>query len=65
MYSSLVMLSLLEILKLKIVHVDPAKVSKIIVNESTGKTPEQYVIRDINFNFRSLVATTAIKQQET
>ena len=39
-------------------HVDPAKVSKIIVNESTGKTPEQYVIRDINFNFRSLVATT-------
>ena len=42
----------------KMFHVDPAKVSKIIVNESTGKTPEQYVIRDINFNFRSLVATT-------
>jgi len=42
----------------KLFHVDPAKVSKIIVNESTGKTPEQYVIRDINFNFRSLVATT-------
>tara|TARA_B100001057_G_scaffold38839_1_gene34991 strand:+ start:5321 stop:7033 length:1713 start_codon:yes stop_codon:yes gene_type:complete len=42
----------------KLFHVDPAKVSKIIVNESTGKTPEQYVVRDINFNFRSLVATT-------
>ena len=42
----------------KLFHVDPAKVSKIIVNESTGKTPEQYVIRDINFNFKSLVATT-------
>ena len=42
----------------KLFHVDPAKVSKIIVNESTGKTPAQYVIRDINFNFRSLVATT-------
>ena len=42
----------------KLFHVDPAKVSKIIVNESTGKTPEQYVVRDINFNFRNLVATT-------
>ena len=38
----------------KLFHVDPAKVSKIIVNESTGKTPEQYVVRDINFNFRNL-----------
>jgi len=42
----------------KLFHVDPAKVSKIIVNESTGKTPEQYVVRDINFNFKNLVATT-------
>ena len=42
----------------KMFHVDPAKVSKIIVNESTGKTPEQYVIRDINFNFKNPVATT-------
>jgi hypothetical protein len=42
----------------KMFHVDPAKVTKIIVNESTGKTPEQYVIKDINFNFKSLVATT-------
>ena len=39
-------------------HVDPAKVSKIIVNESTGKIPEQYVVRDINFNFKDLIATT-------
>jgi hypothetical protein len=39
-------------------HVDPAKVTKIIVNESTGKTPEQYIIKDINFNFKSMVATT-------
>ncbi len=42
----------------KMFHVDPAKVTKIIVNESTGKTPEQYVVKDINFNFKSLVATT-------
>ncbi len=42
----------------KWLHVDPAKVSKIIVNESEGKIPEQYVIRDINFNFKDLVAVT-------
>jgi hypothetical protein len=38
--------------------VDAAKVTKIIVNESEGKIPEQYVIRDINFNFKELVAVT-------
>jgi hypothetical protein len=42
----------------KWLYVDPAKVSKIIVNESTGKIPEQYVIKDLNFNFKNLVATT-------
>ena len=38
--------------------VDPTKLVKIIVNESEGKTPEQYVLRDINFNFKELIATT-------
>jgi hypothetical protein len=42
----------------KWLFVDAAKVSKIIVNESEGKIPEQYVIRDINFNFKELVAVT-------
>lgn len=42
----------------KLLHVDSSKVSKIIVNESIGKIPEQYVIKDINFNFKDLVATT-------
>ena len=42
----------------KLFHVDPAKVTKIIVNESEGKKPEQYIVKDINFNFRDLVATT-------
>ena len=40
-------------------YVDPAKVDKIIVNESEGKKPEQYVIRDWNPNLETL-ATTAI-----
>ena len=34
--------------------VDMTKVSRVIVNESEGKRPEQYVIRDINPNFRNL-----------
>ena len=38
-------------------YVDPGKVTKIIVNESDGKRPEQYVIRDLSINFRDLVAT--------
>ena len=42
----------------KLLYVDQAKVSKIIVNESEGKIPEQYVVRDINFNFKNLIATT-------
>lgn len=42
----------------KWLYVDPAKVTKIIVNESEGKIPEQYVLKDINFNFSNLVATT-------
>ena len=42
----------------KLFHVDPANVSRIIVNESEGKKPEQYIIKNINFNFKDMVATT-------
>ena len=41
-------------------YIDPAKVDKIIVNESEGKKPEQYFIRDFNPNLETL-ATTAIQ----
>jgi hypothetical protein len=41
-----------------LLYIDPVKVVKVIVNESEGKKPEQYVIKDINFNFMNLVATT-------
>lgn len=40
-------------------YIDPGKLVKIIVNESEGKEPEQYVIRDLSPNFKNLV-TTAI-----
>ena len=39
-------------------HVDPAKLTCISVNESEGKKPEQYVIKDVNLNFKEMVATT-------
>jgi hypothetical protein len=38
-------------------YIDPAKVDKIIVNESEGKKPEQYIIRDWNPNLETLAAT--------
>ena len=34
--------------------VDMTKVGRVIVNESKGKEPEQYVVRDINPNFKNL-----------
>ena len=42
---------------LKWMYIDPGKITKIIVNESEGKKPEQYVIRDLNPNFINLVTT--------
>jgi hypothetical protein len=41
----------------KWLYIDPAKVDKIIVNESEGKKPEQYVIRDLNVNLQNLTVT--------
>jgi len=38
----------------KLYWVDMAKVVKVIVNESEGKAPEQYVIKDINVNLQNL-----------
>jgi hypothetical protein len=45
-------------------YIDPAKLDKIIVNESEGKKPEQYIIRDFNPNLETL-ATTAINPSNT
>jgi hypothetical protein len=37
--------------------IDPTQLIKIIVNESEGKKPEQYIIKDLAPNFVNLVAT--------
>ena len=38
-------------------YIDPTKITKVIVNESEGKKPEQYVVKDLAPNFENLVAT--------
>jgi hypothetical protein len=40
------------------------KVTKCIVNESEGKKPEQYIIKDLNINFQNLTAT-ALSSSDT
>ena len=41
----------------KLIWVDPADVTKAIVNDSKGKKIEQYMIKNINLNLQDLVAT--------
>lgn len=45
----------------KLFYVDPSNVVRIIVNESEGKIPQQYIVKDVNFNFKNLVATAPIQ----
>jgi len=47
----------------KWLYIDPAKVDRIIVNESDGKVPEQYIIRDMNPNLQRLSATQITPNQ--
>jgi Bacteriophage T4-like portal protein (Gp20) len=42
--------------------VDPAKVEKVIVNESEGKKIESYYVKDIDLNMKSLVATNQLNK---
>ena len=48
---------------MKWLYIDNSKVDRIIVNESEGKKPEQYVIRDINPNLQRLSATAITPNQ--
>jgi hypothetical protein len=43
-------------------YIDPANLVKIIVNESEGKKPEQYIVKDLAPNFENLVATMITPQ---
>jgi hypothetical protein len=44
----------------KLYWVDMTKVTKVIVNESEGKLPEQYVLKDININLQNLTVAQKV-----
>ena len=44
----------------KLYWVDMTKVTKVIVNESEGKKPEQYVVKDINPNLENLTVAQKV-----
>lgn len=44
----------------ELLWVDAAKVEKIMVNEAEGKKIDQYVIKDLDFNMESMVATNPL-----
>lgn len=46
----------------KLYWIDPAKVEKVIVNESDGKKIESYFIKDIDLNMKSLVGTNQLNR---
>lgn len=48
----------------KLLWSEMAKVTKVIVNESDGKEPEQYVIKDLNPNLQNL-SVTAVTTSDT
>ena len=45
----------------KLIWVEPQNVTKAIVNESTGKKIDQYMVKDINLNLQDLVVTDTKK----
>jgi hypothetical protein len=49
----------------KLYWIDPAKVEKVIVNESDGKKIESYFVKDIDLNLKSLVATNQLNRAST
>lgn len=46
----------------KLYWIDPAKVEKVIVNESDGKKIESYFIKEIDLNVKNLVATNQLNR---
>ena len=42
---------------LELYHIEPANVEKVIANESEGKDPQLYLIRDLDLNHQKLTAT--------
>ena len=48
----------------RLIWIDPTKVEKIIVNEDKGKSVEQYVIREMDFNLNTLVGSDMLSHDQ-
>lgn len=48
----------------KLYWVDPAKVDKVLVNESKGKKPEIYFVKDVDLNLESLSVTASTEKMQ-
>ena len=46
----------------KLFWVDPTKVDSVVVDESKGKEPQEYIVRDLDANLQTLVATGNLKR---
>lgn len=49
----------------ELLHVNPVDVSKVIINESKGKLPEQYVIKNIDLNMQTKTVSKPVQFGQT
>jgi hypothetical protein len=49
----------------ELLHVNPVDISKVIVNESKGKLPEQYIIRNIDLNMQNKTVSKPVQFGQT
>jgi hypothetical protein len=49
----------------ELLHVNPVDISKVIVNESKGKLPEQYIIRNIDLNMQTKTVSKPVQFGQT
>ena len=48
-----------------LLYASPIDVTKVIVNESKGKEPEQYVLKNLNLNLQSKTVSEPVKHSDT
>ena len=49
----------------ELMHVNPIDVSKVIINESKGKLPEQYVVKNIDLNMQTKTVSKPVQFGQT
>ena len=49
----------------ELLHVNPVDISKVIINESKGKLPEQYIIKNIDLNMQTKTVSKPVQFGQT